>query len=326
MLARLWLLAFSLALPVGAAHAHEFRTAYLEVTQTEAQRYALAWQLGAAEAARSELRLVAAPGCQLEPTARDQRERMMLERYQLDCGAASAAWLQIDGIASSMTDALVKLIEPDGAERFEHLHSGRTRLALDEEPASVQPRANLFAEGVVHVLGGADHLTYVFLLFIFLRKRWRTLLLGVTAFTLAHSASLTLAMTGWIALAPAPVEAVIALTIAHFALVIAKGGSSIDIVRARWLAVIFLCGLVHGLGFANSLSAIGLDRADLAWGLVSFNLGIEAGQVAFICVLAALAQLARSLLPSLDPAAAARAAAIVPGALGIFWYLQRVAS
>ncbi|MEI7909240.1 MAG: HupE/UreJ family protein [Verrucomicrobiota bacterium] len=172
--------------------------------------------------------------------------------------------------------------------------------------------------GYVHILPrGLDHILFVLGLFL-LGNRLRPLLMQVTAFTLAHSITLALSMYGIIQLPPQVVEPLIALSIALVAM-----ENLFTAKLHRWrLFVVFGFGLIHGLGFASVLTALGLPRHEFATALVSFNLGVEGGQLSVI----GLALLAvgcwrqrwwyrRAIVL---PASGAIAA------VGLFWAIQRV--
>jgi hydrogenase/urease accessory protein HupE len=157
------------------------------------------------------------------------------------------------------------------------------------------------ALGVTHILGGFDHLLFVLALVIIVKDR-RKLVATITAFTLAHSLTLALTVTGALAV-PAPLtEVLIALSILLLAVEMARPRQTWT-ARAPW-AVAFAFGLLHGLGFAGALAEIGLPRGQLALSLASFNVGVELGQLAFVAaVLALRALLAKRLkLPRLAPA------------------------
>ena len=133
--------------------------------------------------------------------------------------------------------------------------------------------------GVEHILTGWDHL--LFLLVLLLRGGgWLSLAKIVTAFTLAHSVTLTLAALDVVTLPGRLVEAVIALSIAAVA---AENLASRPLVARRWL-VSFCFGLVHGFGFSSALRELGLPRQGLLLSLLGFNLGVEAGQALVIGV------------------------------------------
>jgi len=158
-------------------------------------------------------------------------------------------------------------------------------------------------EGVWHIWTGYDHLLFLgaLLLPAVLRRRsgqwvavatfgaaFRDVLKIVTAFTLAHSVTLSLAVLGYIALPSRLVESAIALSVVAAAL-----NNLFPLIEKRLWLVAFGFGLVHGLGFATVLADLGLPRDALAQSLVSFNLGVETGQIAVVSALLPLAYMWR---------------------------------
>ena len=139
--------------------------------------------------------------------------------------------------------------------------------------------------GFEHIVPkGIDHILFVLGLFL-LSVKLRPLLLQVTAFTLAHSITLGLTIYGVISLSPSVVEPLIALSI----VAVGIENMLVKTVKIRRVVVVFLFGLLHGMGFAGVLSQLGLPESDFATALVFFNIGVEAGQlfviaVAFLCV------------------------------------------
>lgn len=133
-------------------------------------------------------------------------------------------------------------------------------------------------QGYIHILPrGLDHILFVLALF-FASTRLKSLVWQVSAFTLAHTLTLALAVLGYVRLDPAIVEPIIALSIAFVAIenVIFKD-------MTRWRpAVVFAFGLFHGLGFAGVLSDYGLPQDQLLVSLLSFNVGVEAGQLTIV--------------------------------------------
>ena len=124
---------------------------------------------------------------------------------------------------------------------------------------------------------GMDHMLFVLGLFL-LSARLRPLLLQVSAFTLAHTATLALSTLGVVRLSPAVVEPLIALSIAYVAV-----ENTLRQELRPWRAVlVFGFGLLHGLGFAGALGELGLPRGDFLTGLLAFNAGVELGQLAVL--------------------------------------------
>jgi hypothetical protein len=302
------------------AAAHEFRTAYLEIRALDAGQYSLSWRMPAQAASEADVVPVVSPDCRLQAGQDLRSERLRIRQYRLDC-LGGQGWIALQGLELQPQDAVARIVAAGQPDRFLHLQGQRNRVDL-AAPAAEPARNNLFLEGMRHVFGGYDHLLYISLLFLCLRGRWRELLLGVTCFTLAHSLTLGLAAFGRLQVPTRPVEAVIGLTIAYFAITLLRGRDRVPGWRLH--AAILLCGLIHGLGFANSLGDLELARGDLLWGLASFNLGIEFAQI--LCLLAAAAVLALgSRLGGIARAQGLEHVFVtLVGAVGAFWYFQRL--
>jgi hypothetical protein len=153
--------------------------------------------------------------------------------------------------------------------------------------------------GYTHILPkGLDHILFVIGLFL-LSARVKPVLLQVTAFTVAHSITLGLSIYGVVSLPPSIVEPLIALSIAY----VAVENLVTRELHAWRVLVVFLFGLLHGLGFAGVLRELGLPRSEFLTALLSFNVGVEIGQLSVI----------------------AAAALVLSPALRRPWYRQRVA-
>lgn len=173
--------------------------------------------------------------------------------------------------------------------------------------------------GFTHIVPeGLDHILFVLGLFL-LGGGARPLLSQVTAFTLAHSLTLGLAMYGVVHVPPSIVEPAIAISIAYVAIENILTGKC----TRRRTAVVFAFGLLHGLGFAGVLRDLGLPRADVLPALVSFNIGVELGQLAVI----ALAFLAVGVWWRARPWFRVRVAipaSVLIALTGLFWAAQRI--
>ena len=176
---------------------------------------------------------------------------------------------------------------------------------------------NYFFLGVQHILEGWDHLAFVLGLCL-IAKGWNLVKL-VTGFTLGHSLSLALATFNIIQLPSPPVEACIALSIAFMARQAFVGSHS----RPQEVALVVAFGLLHGLGFAGILREYNLHQNDLLLGLVSFNLGVEGGQLIFVAGVIGLLALGSKFF---TPENLRRVVAYLIGILGMFWTIQRLVS
>ncbi|WP_291842413.1 HupE/UreJ family protein [Maricaulis sp.] len=135
-------------------------------------------------------------------------------------------------------------------------------------------------QGYLHILPkGLDHILFVLALF-FASTRMKPLIWQITAFTLAHTLTLGLATLGYVRLDPAIVEPIIALSIAFVAI-----ENLVFRDMTRWRpAIVFAFGLFHGLGFAGVLAEYGLPQDQILPSLLSFNVGVEAGQLTIVSV------------------------------------------
>jgi hypothetical protein len=170
--------------------------------------------------------------------------------------------------------------------------------------------------GIEHILTGYDHLMFLVALLATARGAWSVVRI-VTAFTLAHSITLSVAALGIVTIPDRIIEPLIAATIVWVAL---ENLFAAEPDRRRWIWS-FGFGLVHGFGFASVLGELGLKGATLVRGLVGFNVGVEIGQLIFVAVfLPALMWLSRGRGARLTP----RIASLAVAAIGTYWLVERI--
>ncbi len=134
--------------------------------------------------------------------------------------------------------------------------------------------------GIAHIVPyGLDHILFVVSLCL-LNTKFKTILWQATAFTIAHTITLALSMKGIIQMPADIVEPLIALSIAFVAI----ENILLNELKAWRIAIIFMFGLVHGMGFASALNEIGLPRNKFFTSIFSFNIGVELGQISVIAV------------------------------------------
>ena len=186
-------------------------------------------------------------------------------------------------------------------------------------------------EGVWHIWTGFDHVLFLLALLLpaVLRRdagRWREadrlrpvlldVLAVVTAFTVAHSITLSVAVLGWVSLPARPVESAIAATI-----VLAAANNVYPLVVGRRWAIAFALGLIHGFGFAAVLIDLGLPVGALAVALGGFNLGVECGQLAIVAAVVPLAYAFRATWAYRYVVLGAGSLAVA--AVGLIWFVER---
>ena len=210
----------------------------------------------------------------------------------------------------------------DGASNIEWINGSDWSGTIDlsgqfRHATRVEVFREYLALGYTHILPkGLDHILFVLGLFL-LSVRFRAILVQVTTFTVAHSITLALTMYGIVSLPSRVVEPLIALSIAYVAI-----ENLITTELKPWrLALVFAFGLLHGMGFAGVLSDLGLPRGDFLTALLSFNLGVEGGQLTVIALAAAVLAWyrRRTWYHRLIVAPASIAIAVV----GVYWTITR---
>ena len=305
----LWLLAL-LTLVSSAASAHELSMAEMQVRETSPGEFLWQWTASSDKA----------PAVVLAPV---WPESCAVDMSMLRCGEKGLfGTLRVGGVGEDYSAAIVKIYWLDGQSRVFTLTTGQPEVRLygsadDQRGMGEIARAYVIL-GVEHILSGFDHLIFVLSL-LFLVGFNKRLVYTISAFTLAHSLTLALSALGWLTLRSPPVEATIALSIM---LVAAEALNKERTLSRRWPALVaFLFGLVHGLGFAGALSEIGLPQNNLFVALLTFNVGVEVGQLLVVVLCYGV----HRALASRPQFIAARTPALyVIGGVAAFWSIDRI--
>jgi len=309
----------------GNAFGHEVRPGYLELRQTGMETWSVLWKVPALGEMRLSIRPRFPENCTLaaEPVTL-QAGGAYIERMTIACkGGLVGRAVAIDGLAATMTDVLVRSVRADESVQIARLTPSAAAFVFQDAPASMQVARAYTMLGVEHILLGVDHLLFVLALLL-LVAGWKRVVVTITAFTVAHSITLAAATFGLLKVAQAPTEAAIALSILFVAVEIvnAREGRESLTTRRPWL-VAFCFGLLHGLGFAGALREVGLPESDIPLALLTFNVGVEIGQLLFIAsVLTAMAVLRNSLQRL--PVWAWRVPVYAIGTAASFWTIERV--
>ena len=264
-------------------------------------------------------------------------------RFQAVCpGGLVGRRVGVGGLGDNRIDALLRVELADGRSLQRVLRAGRASLVVPARPGPGAVVASYAEMGARHIFSGPDHLLFVFGLVLLVAPGAgyvSRLLLTLSAFTVGHCVTLSLAALGWIRLPSGPVELTIAVSVLVLAVELARNEGGTRSRALPWLLAGSF-GLLHGLGFAGALLEAGLPGGDIPLALVSFNLGIEAGQVFVVVgVLSARTafRVAGALVPhpreqgvGLVPALARRARAAgrrlpayAMGSLAAMWCIER---
>lgn len=309
--------------------AHEVRPAYLALVQLTDITYQMTWKRPMRGDKVIKLTPQFPADCQQSANVHRVSEAALTLNSTLTCEQTlSGRTININGLSATMTDVLVRVDLLSGDKQSILLRGGIDTLEIAQIPTATEVLTTYVGMGIEHILLGADHLLFVFCLLLLVQGA-RRLILTITAFTIAHSITLGLATLGMINVPQAPVEAVIALSIVLLSVelvqrsLVNKGREKHTGWMLRWPWLMsFAVGLLHGLGFAGALSEIGLPAAEIPLALLSFNLGVELGQLAFVLiVLLGFAILRRFL--SKSPIWQPRFVAEAIGVVAAFWVVER---
>jgi len=309
-----------IALPVPAA-AHRLAPSLLELREGAAGVVDVRWKTPRLRPAGVDLTPRLPAHCESAAPVRAEHDPVSITlRWRADCGAKALGngEVGIDGLDASGTNSLLRIQFADGRSVRTVFAPGNASFEIPRRESQAGVAVGFARLGFEHVLGGADHLLFVLGLALLLRGR--RLAVAVTAFTVGHSVTLALAVLGAFRLPPVPVEIAIAASLFWLAVQLVAG----DAAPRRVWAIVAGFGLLHGLGFAGALAEVGLPDGEIPLALVSFNAGIEVGQLAAVAVVLALRHaLARP--GAVLPPTLARASAYAIGSLAAYWVIVRVA-
>jgi hypothetical protein len=322
------ILLFLLVVVSAGAFAHEIRPAYLELRQTGPETYDVLWKVpGRGEELRFGLYLRLPANCQRIGELRTTVvNNAFSDRWTAQCKAGlSGSTIHVDGLSATLTDVLVRIERLDGSEQVTRLTSSSPYFIVEAAPRRFEVARTYLALGVEHILTGIDHLLFVSGLLL-LVTGVRRLLLTVSAFTLSHTVTLSLATLGFVHVPPAPVEAVIALSILFVAYeVVRKNETPAGLAQRKPWLVAFSFGLLHGLGFAGGLSAAGLPAGHIPLALGFFSAGVEVGHFTFVAVALLLIAAVRQWTMKL-PTWSWRIPPYAIGGVAAYWLIVRVAA
>ena len=250
--------------------------------------------------------------CSTSKVSKSSNIKNIIESYELVCSEEiKGKNIRFENL-DFLTDALLSINFIDGSS-FESIAGSRNLEITIPFEQSVYPIA-YFNLGFDHLLKGIDHIVFLICL-IFLVNGFINLVKVVTAFTIAHSITLSLSFLGIVAISQSVIEALIALTIIFVALDAADSKDK----QFPWYYA-FGFGLLHGFGFSGALSEIGINNNELALSLLFFNVGIEIAQLAIIPIPFLIIFFFRNsrVFQNIK-----YLTGIIIGGIGVYWFIDR---
>ncbi len=313
------------------AHAHPLAPALLELREHAGGLVSVRFKTSSyAVPGAVELRPSLPAHCtRVGPSTWATADTGQIEEWRIRCDAREplvGSQIGVLGLREHRIVALLRVEFADGRNLSRVLRAGAPTVRIPARPVRVDVATSYLQLGFRHIFSGLDHLLFVLGLVLYVQG-FRSLLWTLTAFTLGHCATLSLAVLGWVRAPTDWIEVGIAMSVLLLAVRLARvlpewrGEAS---ARARrmspGLAACF--GLLHGLGFAGALAGAGLPGGEIPLALVSFNVGIELGQVAFVLAVVALGRATGAVWRAL-PARAVAIPVYAMGALAVYWCLDR---
>jgi hydrogenase/urease accessory protein HupE len=259
-----------------------------------------------------------------EPKAEELADSVV-ERRTINAGpkGLSGQRIEFPGLQLTIADVLVRVEMLDGRKWTTIVHPSQPWVEIAATQTWMGVAETYIVQGIRHILFGADHMLFVLGLLLIVKDRWM-LLKTVTAFTVAHSITLAVATLGYAEVPVVPLNAAIALSILFLGPEIVRSwrGQTSFTIRHPWV-VAFAFGLLHGFGFASALTSAGLPHHELPLALVSFNVGVELGQLGFIALILALER-SFQILEIRWPRWVEALPGYTVGSLGAFWTVQRI--
>ncbi|MFK7984189.1 MAG: HupE/UreJ family protein [Saprospiraceae bacterium] len=304
--------------------AHEIRPAYLEIKQTTETTYEVLWKIPLLGNKAPKIDPILPDNFTLKQIDDEFLPDAYIRRYEGNYLAElNGQKISIKGLDLTLVDVLVQINLIDESSYTLLLQPDKSEAVIPKEPNKWEVIQLYILLGIEHILIGIDHLLFVLGLLL-LVKGIKPLIQTITAFTVAHSITLGAATFDLLSVPQAPVEAVIALSIVFLAreYISVKEGKESMTAKYPWI-VAFTFGLLHGFGFAGALSEIGFPQKEVPLALLTFNIGVELGQLIFIGIVSLLWM----VLKKINGPQPNWSWKVLPYSMGIiasFWLVERV--
>lgn len=309
---------------INKAKAHEVRPAYLGITQITDSTYQVVWKVPAMGDLVPKITPSLPDSWNVLSQEGKAAEGSVVNYINIKAVEDIAGeTLVISGLDKTIMDVLINIQLNNGSQYSELITPDNPFYEIPSEPSTWKVVQSYLILGIDHILLGIDHLLFVLALILVTKGKWR-IIKTVTAFTIAHSITLSLAALGIMSIPIPPVEAVIALSIVFLAreIILHDDFKNSLTYRMPWL-IAFTFGLLHGFGFASALSETGLPQSAIPLALAFFNVGVEVGQIIFVAIVLSIGYII-SKLPIQVPLWLRKSPAYIIGSLAFYWVIDRV--
>jgi hypothetical protein len=306
--------------------AHEIRPGYLEIKENADHSLQVTWKQPTTGEYSIPLHPAISAGWMMDSLAATSfTESYLIKRWQIPANHASLdeQTISVAGLEKTITDVLVQVTLLNNVSFTYLIKPIQPFVKLNLSKPQPPPVWQYIQLGIYHIWSGYDHLLLVLGLLLLVKKRTR-LIWTITAFTVAHSITLAMATRHIINVSDSFTEAAIALSIVFLAVELVRHYKGINgfAYHYPWL-ISFLFGLLHGLGFASALQDVGLPENNIPLALFLFNVGVEAGQLAFVLLMLLMMAGVRRL-PFQLLKWSYKVPAYLIGTIAMYWFIERV--
>lgn len=310
--------------------ADELRPSYLELKELPDDLYNVVWKVPAASGGRRLALNVSFSDdvTSVSDVLQGEVGDAYIKQWQVYReGGLADAEVTIDGLITTTTFVLMRIEYLSGVIVTHRITPSTPSYIIEHQQSNLQVAWTYLVIGTEHILMGIDHLLFVLALLLIV-KGTRKLIVTITAFTVAHSITLTTVTLGWFSLPGPPVEAVIALSILFVAreIILQQRGIKSITAKRPWL-VAFVFGLLHGFGFAGALAEVGLPQNAIPLALLFFNVGVEIGQLFFVAAVVLILWLLKSMNVTFTTSNRLEWGNLTPayiiGGVAAFWFVER---
>jgi len=306
-------------------NAHPLAPSLLEITQVSQRQAEVKWKLPIQGVPGSTLSPQLPAHCTQSGVIGIQKiGTAIIRHWEVYCDSPLVgSTINVNGIAESKASVILRIFLQDGRKLSTVLTSDKSSFVIPDRNSPLAVAWSYLDLGFEHILKGLDHLLFILGLMLLVSNR-RQLLLTITAFTVGHSITLSIAVLRIVKIPQAPVEVLIALSIFILAVELTRDQKFAPTLMHRYPWVIALAfGLLHGLGFAGALSQIGLPVGEIPLALFAFNVGIEVGQLLFVVIILTF-QVMIKYTPVPIPARSVLVPTYLIGGLSVYWIFDRV--
>jgi len=307
--------------------AHESRPLYIEINEKEPELYSVNLKSPMSIPNFNIPKLVLPDNCpRVGEEISMKGSGSLINKYQFNCfGGLTGKEIGIEyPVLNPSVSTLFRLNMLSGEKYTKLLSPSEGKWLIPDSESKLSVAKQYTVLGVKHIWEGIDHLLFLVCLLI-IAGTWRRILITITGFTIAHSATLVLSALNLVNVPVAPVEAAIALSILFLATEIAKEPR--DTLTYRYPVMVSVSfGLLHGFGFAAVLKDIGLPQTEITTSLLFFNIGVEIGQIIFVLCIIAIFKLIIAVTSASKNTVlkVEKPAAYIVGSLAAFWMIERI--